>query len=88
MATTTPLEFMLSVMTNVALPLTLRLDAAVMAAPYMHPRMQAVVHAQESSGLSELGELIAELDGTSRGLPHYTDITGERENEAPESLDT
>ena len=33
-----PLEFMLSVMTNNDLPLALRLDAAIMAAPYVHPR--------------------------------------------------
>jgi|SRR5687767_9351881 hypothetical protein len=66
---TTPLEFILSVMTNNDLPLPIRLHAAVMAAPYMHPRLQAVVHAQEPSRRSELGELLAELDGMSRGLP-------------------
>jgi hypothetical protein len=34
LATTTPLEFMLGVMTNVDLPLALRLDAAVMQRKY------------------------------------------------------
>lgn len=69
LATTTPLEFILAIMNNTDLPLAMRLDAAVMAAPYMHPRLRAVVHEQQSSAQSELGQLLDELDGQSRGLP-------------------
>jgi len=69
LATTTPLEFMLAVMTNTNLPLAMRLDAAVMAAPYVHPRLKAVVHVQKPSGQNELQELLEQLDGQSRGIP-------------------
>lgn len=69
----TPLEFMLGLMANSDLPLTMRLDAAALAAPYVHPRLQAVAYAQQPSGSSELGELLAELDGMSRGIPDFDD---------------
>lgn len=38
----TPLDFMLSVMTNVNMPLHLRMDAAKSAAPYVHKKQVAV----------------------------------------------
>ena len=66
---TTPLDFMLSVMTNNDLPLAMRLDAAVMAAPYIHKRLQAVKHAQIPSGPSDLERLLDELDGRTRCIP-------------------
>jgi hypothetical protein len=40
------------------------------ATPYMHLRLQDVMHAQEFSGRSELEQLVEEIDGTSRGIPH------------------
>jgi hypothetical protein len=40
------------------------------AAPYMHPRLQAVMHTQQPSGKSDLQELLEELEGMSRGLPN------------------
>jgi len=81
-----PVDFMLNVMRNPHVPLDMRLDAAAKVAPFVHPRLQAVVHAQEP-GQSELAELIAELDGTSRGLPDYTDSSAEWENGSSETLD-
>jgi hypothetical protein len=38
----TPLEFLMGVYRNEALPIDLRLDAAGKAAPYVHPRLAAV----------------------------------------------
>lgn len=73
MTATTPVEFMLGVMTNDELPLAVRLYAAVRVAPYMHPRLQAVMHAQQPSGKSDLQELLEELDGMSRGIPACND---------------
>src|SRR5687768_15552113 len=74
LATTTPLEFMLAIMTNTDLPLSTRLDAAVMAAPYVHPRLKAVAHLQEPVGGGELAELLAELDGQSRAFRPPTSL--------------
>ena len=86
----TPLDVMLAAMEDALARGDMSAAAAFAkdAAPYMHPRLQAVVHAQGSSGLSELGELIEELDGTSRGLPDYTDSSAEWENGPPDSLDS
>jgi hypothetical protein len=39
----TPLEFMLNIMADVDAPVTMRLDAAKSAAPYVHARLQSVV---------------------------------------------
>jgi hypothetical protein len=83
-----PVDFMLNVMKNPGVPLDMRLDAAARVAPFVHPRLQAVMHTQNLSGKSELQELIEELDGTSRGLPDYTDASGEWENGPPDSLDS
>ena len=57
------------------------------AAPYMHPRLQAVIHAQKPSGKSDLEQLLDELDGRSRGLPVYNDLSDEWENGSSERLD-
>src|SRR5688572_4552325 len=70
-----PVDFMLNVMRNPHVPLDMRLDAAVKVAPFVHPRLQAVVHTQNPSGKSELQELFEELNGTSRGLPNYTEAS-------------
>jgi hypothetical protein len=68
-----PVDFMLNVMRNVDVPLDMRLDAAVKVAPFVHPRLQAVMHAQQSSGKSDLQELLEQLDGMTRGIPTYHD---------------
>jgi hypothetical protein len=47
--------------------LAMRLDAAVMAAPYMHPRLKVIVPMQNRAE-SELRELLDERDDQSRGL--------------------
>lgn len=75
-----PVDFMLNVMRNPHVPLDMRLDAAAKVAPFVHPRLQAVMHAEQPSGKSELQELLEELDGTSRGPPDYTDLSAEWEN--------
>jgi hypothetical protein len=40
----TPLDVILSVMRNPALPLQLRFDAAVKAAPFCHPKLAPIEH--------------------------------------------
>jgi hypothetical protein len=40
----TPLDVILSVMSNPALPLQLRFDAAVKAAPFCHPKLAPIEH--------------------------------------------
>jgi hypothetical protein len=82
-----PVDFMLNVMRNPHVPLGMRLDAAAKVAPFVHPRLQAVMHAPQASGKSELQELFEELDGTSRGLPDYTESSAEWENGPSERLD-
>jgi multidrug resistance efflux pump len=69
---TTPLDVMLAAMED-ALSRGDMPSAAASAkdtAPYMHLRLQDVIHAQEFSGRSELEQLVEEIDGTSRGIPH------------------
>jgi hypothetical protein len=41
---TTPLQFLLSVMNDVGLPVGTRMQAAGLAAPYVHPRLSASLH--------------------------------------------
>jgi hypothetical protein len=86
----TPLDVMLAAMEDALARGDMPAAAAFAkdAAPYMHPRLQAVVHTQNPTGKSELQELIEELDGTSRGLPDYTDASGEWGNRPPDSLDS
>jgi len=68
----TPLEVMLAAMEDALACGNMHAAAAFAkdAAPYMHPRLQAVMHAQPPSGKSDLQELLEELDGMSRGLPY------------------
>jgi len=44
----TPLEFMLSVMRDEQADTATRLDAAVKAAPYVHPRLLAAIESRHS----------------------------------------
>lgn len=46
----TPLEFLVSVMRDPQQGLSVRLDAAKSAAPYMHPRLQTIAHTGEDGG--------------------------------------
>jgi hypothetical protein len=41
---TLPLEFLLSIMRDPKNPTELRMEAAVKAAPFVHPRLQAIEH--------------------------------------------
>jgi len=75
----TPVEFLLAVMRSDEFPMAMRHQAALGVAPYVHPRLQAVLHSQAPNQATVLGELIEELDGTSRGLPHYDDDIAEVE---------
>jgi hypothetical protein len=73
----TPLEFLLAIMRSDEFPLAMRKDAALGAAHFVHPRLQAVMHSTVPDNATMLGELIEELDGTARGLPHYDDADSE-----------
>ena len=66
---TDPLQFLLSVMSDTHMPLAMRLDAAVKAAPFCHPKLRPVAHVGERKGKSALEELLGEIDGTTRGIP-------------------
>lgn len=46
----TPLEYMISVMANSRLEHGMRLDAAKSAAPYMHPRLNAITVSGDPDG--------------------------------------
>ncbi len=83
----TPLDVMLAAMEDALARGDMPAAAAFAkdAAPYMHPRLQAVMHAQEPSGKSDLQELLEQLDGTSRGIPSYTDLSADCENSPPDS---
>ena len=65
-----PLDFLLEVMNTGSLPLAMRLQAAGLAAPYVHPRLSANLHAQvkePSSGAREfVGKLIDGIVATGR----------------------
>ena len=65
-----PLEFLLRVMADTQLPLALRLDAAVTAAPFCHPKLRPVAHVGEAKAKSALDELLDEIDGKNRGIPN------------------
>ena len=67
---TTPFDVMLAAMEDALSRGDMPFAAfAKDAAPYMHLRLQDVMHAQEFSGRSELEQLVEEIDGTSRGIP-------------------
>ena len=67
----TPLEVILTAMREALNRGDLAAAAAFAkdAAPYLHPRLQAVMHAQKPTGPSDLERLLDELDGRTRGLP-------------------
>lgn len=56
----TPLDFLLKVMRNTKLPMEERLMAAKSAAPYVHPKLQSIVH-QNPDGSNLVPDA---LDGT------------------------
>ena len=60
----TPLDVMLSVMRNPALPLRLRFDAAKKAAPFCHPKLAPI---QAPGGKVDVG-LAARLDAAYKRL--------------------
>jgi hypothetical protein len=51
----TPLDFMLEVMRNEENELATRLDAAVKAAPYVHPKLAAIDHSHRGPKPAPLG---------------------------------
>ena len=66
-----PLEFLLRGMADTRFPLALRLDAAVKAAPFCHPKLRPVAHVDVGErGKSALEELLDEIDGNNRGIPN------------------
>ena len=62
---TSPLDLMLSVMRNEDQPLTVRLDAAKAAAPYVHPRLNAT-ELSGSIGILSHEQALAELEYDDR----------------------
>jgi len=46
----TPLDYLLSVMRDPKVPRAMRFEAARVAAPYLHPRLQAVEHSGKAGG--------------------------------------
>ena len=67
---TDPLEFLLSLVADPQLSIAMRLDAAVKAAPFCHPKLRPVAHVGERKGKSALEELLDEIDGTTGGIPN------------------
>lgn len=64
----TPLEYLLQVMRS-SNDEAKRLDAAKAAAPYMHPRLNAIEHSGGDKPLEIMHSLMSALDGRSRGIP-------------------
>jgi hypothetical protein len=64
-----PVDFLLNVMMHPDVPLPMRIDAAAKAAPFVRPKLQAVLHADASKERSPFEELLDELDGKTRGIP-------------------
>jgi hypothetical protein len=60
-----PLEFLLSVMRDIANPLELRIDAAKAAAPYVHPRLAQIQRAH-SDGTALKDNQVVFLGACSR----------------------
>jgi len=56
----TPLEFILSVMRDEQADTATRLDAAVEAAPYVHPKLAAIDHSHGPNGGSRAVYLISD----------------------------
>lgn len=75
-----PLDFLLHVMRNNTAPMAIRLQAATVAAPYVHPRLtSSKVTVQKESNLSEiLDELKRERDqahgSTTRTIDHVEPV--------------
>lgn len=68
----TPLAVMLAAMEDALArgDMAAAAEFAKDAAPYMHPRLQAVMHAQPNQPDNSLDQLLRELDGKQRGIPH------------------
>lgn len=64
-----PLEYMLKIMRNPKANQVRRDEMARAAAPYVHPRLAAVVARVNDPG-NPWEELLNLADGKSRGLPH------------------
>jgi hypothetical protein len=62
----TPLEFLAAVYRNRAVPLSVRMRAAIEAAPYVHPKLS--VQANIVAGFASRMERIAEARGRSNVL--------------------
>lgn len=68
----TPLDVMLAAMEDALARGDMAAAAgfAKDAAPYMHPRLQAVMHAKNPAVKSPLEQLLDEIDGKQRGIPN------------------
>jgi hypothetical protein len=49
----TPLDFLTAVYTNADLPLSVRLRAAIEAAPYIHPKLSATAYVPMGEGFAK-----------------------------------
>lgn len=71
----TPLDYMLRVMRDATVDDKRRDAMATAAAQYLHPKLAAVEHSgNQEKPLTMLHEIVGELDGMGRGLPHSSGI--------------
>ena len=66
----TPLEFLRSVYCNEAVPLGMRLRAAVEAAPYVHPKLSAIANVILDGDFAERLEKAIERSHAVRVIEH------------------
>ena len=66
----TPLEFLRSVYCNEAVPLGIRLRAAIEAAPYVHPKLSAIANVTLGGDFAERLEKAIERTHAVRVIEH------------------
>ena len=65
-----PLEFMLFVMRDKRRPLAVRLEMAKAAAPYLHPRVQAIEHSGKTRNSARRSLTVNFVSVDGRPMPH------------------
>jgi hypothetical protein len=62
----TPLDHMLAIMRDPKMDMALRFDAAKAAAPYIHPRLNAIEHTGPGGGAIALDALVTDVAAMSQ----------------------
>lgn len=65
----TPLEYLLGIVRDTVAEPSARMQAAIAAAPYVHPRLSAVAHSGPNGGPMEHSHTILEVVGASTQNP-------------------